>query len=136
LGGSVGVGERLSGTEDEDSRRRGADRDVGVEETLRDWDPDVALLVSIVEAETTKEITSGASDAVEQEQSGGDDGPVDTVLNVGEDGNEDSCDEDHGLKRLDSPEDVDLSRRGEKVGNCVDDDCGETGHGDPVEGIG
>ena len=64
------------------------------------------------------------------------DGHVDSVLNVGKDSDEDTCEEDDHLDRRCLPELIDNIRRGDEVADRMDNDSRKTCTGDVEEHAG
>ena len=82
-----------------------------------------------------EEGATGAGDAQKEEDEGSDDDSVDTDFDGGEDNDEDTGQPNDKFQRRDSPISVNLRWGSYEIGDGVNDDCGKTGVGDPVESV-
>ena len=103
-----------------------------------EWNEDITTGFAIrwVHLDASKECSSWFGDADEEQEDGGQDRGVDTVLDGRENGHEDACSPDDEFKRRDEPERIDLAWRGDEIGDGVDNDGGKTGEGDEEESVG
>jgi hypothetical protein len=89
-----------------------------------------------VNFDTTEEGTSRLSDTQQEENNGSTSRSIDTILDTGEDGDDDRGEPDEEFEWVDTPKVVYLMRRSDEIGHGVDDDGGETGGRDVEECIG
>lgn len=152
VSGSIGVVEALSEAVDENTGVRSSDNDLGVgaiavvEGQEASTQRSLVLIVdrdllgngvragcAVVEvglhgadADNTEEAALGLEKSDDDNGKGDADGGVDAILDAGEDGNENTSEEDGHLKGRDAPELVDDLGRGDDISHSVDDDSGES----------
>lgn len=138
--GRVGESPRLFETEDEDTRGRRLNYNIGIAKTFfsLEWDEDITCGAGIswVHLNSSKERSSGLGDADEKQDDGSQDRSVNAELDRVEDRNEDACKPDEEFQRRDEPEGVHLGWRRDEIGDGVNDDGGKTGEGDIEESVG
>lgn len=94
------------------------------------------VLGDTIDADASEDRALSLGQAEEEEGGGGGDGEVDAVLDVGEEGEEDTGKENKHLERRYFPELVDNVGRGNEINDSVDNEAGQGGHGNVEEDLG